>query len=128
MEIHISNWIHKFQKRTGLDAKANLKLYKSNRVCSVLEPNSHDCTLALILESGWLRTSLSMPGFRYKQCTLFNTVLVSGDGGSSPGKSRGAMPKYDPTTKLIILRRSPKTLLWNSCGLNLHTNTVYRKK
>jgi hypothetical protein len=35
MEIHISNWTHKFQKRTGLDAKANLELYKSNRVCSV---------------------------------------------------------------------------------------------
>ncbi len=36
MEIHISNWTHKFQKRTGLDAKANLELYKSNRVCSVI--------------------------------------------------------------------------------------------
>jgi hypothetical protein len=35
MEIHISNWTHKFQKRTGLDAKANSELYKSNRVCSV---------------------------------------------------------------------------------------------
>ncbi len=35
MEIHISNWTHKFQRRTGLDAKANLELYKSNRVCSV---------------------------------------------------------------------------------------------
>jgi hypothetical protein len=34
MEIHISNWTHKFQNRTGLDAKANLELYKSNRVCS----------------------------------------------------------------------------------------------
>ncbi len=35
MEILIFNWTHKFQKRTGLDAKANLELYKSNRVCSV---------------------------------------------------------------------------------------------
>ncbi len=35
MEIHISNWTHKFQNRTGLDAKANSELYKSNRVCSV---------------------------------------------------------------------------------------------
>jgi hypothetical protein len=34
MEIHISNWKHKFQNRTGLDAKANSELYKSNRVCS----------------------------------------------------------------------------------------------
>jgi hypothetical protein len=34
MEIHISNWTHKFQKKTGLDAKANSELYKSNRVCS----------------------------------------------------------------------------------------------
>ncbi len=35
MEIHISNWTHKFQNRTGLDAKANSEFYKSNRVCSV---------------------------------------------------------------------------------------------
>jgi hypothetical protein len=35
MDIHISNWTHKFQNRTGLDAKANSELYKSNRVCSV---------------------------------------------------------------------------------------------
>ena len=34
MEIHISNWTHEFQGRTGLDAKANSELYKSNRVCS----------------------------------------------------------------------------------------------
>jgi hypothetical protein len=34
MEIHISNWTHKFQNRTGLDAKANSELYISNRVCS----------------------------------------------------------------------------------------------
>ncbi len=34
MEIYISNWIHKFQNKTGLDAKANLELYKSKRVCS----------------------------------------------------------------------------------------------
>ncbi len=32
MEIHISNWTHKFQNKTGLDAKANLELYKSKRV------------------------------------------------------------------------------------------------
>ena len=36
MEIHISNWTHKFQNRTGLDAKANSELYKSNRVCSAV--------------------------------------------------------------------------------------------
>ncbi len=35
MEIHISNWTHKFQNRTGLDANTNSELYKSNRVCSV---------------------------------------------------------------------------------------------
>ncbi len=37
MEIHISNWTHKFQNRTGLDVKANLEFYKSNRVCSAEE-------------------------------------------------------------------------------------------
>jgi hypothetical protein len=36
MEIYISNWTHKFQNKTGLDAKANSELYKSTRVCSVL--------------------------------------------------------------------------------------------
>ncbi len=36
MEIHISNWTHKFQNKTGLDAKANSEFYKSNRVCSVV--------------------------------------------------------------------------------------------
>ncbi len=35
MEIHISDWTHKFQNKTGLDAKANSELYKSERVCSV---------------------------------------------------------------------------------------------
>ncbi len=35
MEIHISNWTHKFQNQTGLDAKANSELYKSNWVNSV---------------------------------------------------------------------------------------------
>jgi hypothetical protein len=34
---------------------------------------------------------------------FFNAVGVPGDAGSCPGKSRGGMPKYDPTTKLIIL-------------------------
>ncbi len=33
MEIHISNWTHKFQIKTGLDANANSELYKSNQVC-----------------------------------------------------------------------------------------------
>ncbi len=27
MEIHISNWTHKFQNKTGLDAKANSELH-----------------------------------------------------------------------------------------------------
>jgi hypothetical protein len=35
MEIHISDWTHKFQNKTGLDAKANSEFYKSKRVCSV---------------------------------------------------------------------------------------------
>jgi hypothetical protein len=69
-----------------------------------------------------------MYGFRDKQCTPVNTVIVPGVAGSSPDKSRGGMSKYGPTTKLIILCRSPKTSLWDSCGLNLHTNTVYRKE
>jgi hypothetical protein len=35
MEIYISDWTHKFQNKTGLDAKDNSELYKSKRVCSV---------------------------------------------------------------------------------------------
>ncbi len=35
MEIYNSDWIHKFQNKTGLDAKANSELYKSKQVCSV---------------------------------------------------------------------------------------------
>ncbi len=35
MEIHISDWTHKFQNKTGLNAKANSELYKSNQVNSV---------------------------------------------------------------------------------------------
>ncbi len=34
-EIHISDWTHKCHNKTGLDAKANSELYKSNRVNSV---------------------------------------------------------------------------------------------
>ncbi len=59
---------------------------------TLLKPNFHVCTLALILEWGWLRTSLSMSGFRDKQRTLVNTVGIAGDAGLSPGKSRGGMP------------------------------------
>jgi hypothetical protein len=91
---------------------------------TLLQPNSHDCTFALILDLGWLRASLSMSGFRDKQRTLVNTVSVPGDAGSSLGKSRGGMPKYGSASKLIILRRSPKTSLWDYCVLNLQTNTV----
>jgi hypothetical protein len=39
-----------------------------------------------------------MPGFRDKQRTLVDTVGVPGVAGSSPGRSRGGMSKYDPTT------------------------------
>jgi hypothetical protein len=35
MEIHISDWTHKFQNKTGLNAKANSELYKSNQVITV---------------------------------------------------------------------------------------------
>jgi hypothetical protein len=59
---------------------------------TLLKPNSHDCTLAFILELGWLRTFLSMSGFRDKQRTMVNTVGGPGDAGSSPGKSRGGIP------------------------------------
>ncbi len=41
MVIHISNWTHKFQNRTGLDAKTNSELYKSNRVCSARQASLH---------------------------------------------------------------------------------------
>jgi hypothetical protein len=67
-----------------------------------------------------------MSGFMDKQRTLVNTVVVPGDAGSIPGKSRGGMTKYDPTIKLIITHRSPKTSLWDSCGLNLHTERNYK--
>jgi hypothetical protein len=33
-----------------------------------------------------------------------------------PARAEEACQIYDPTTKLIILRRSPKTSLWDSCG------------
>jgi hypothetical protein len=46
----------------------------SSDLKTLLKSNSHDCTLALILESGWQRTSLSMSCFRDKQRTLVNTV------------------------------------------------------
>ncbi len=36
MEIYISDWTHKFHHKTGLDAKANSELYKSNRVNSAI--------------------------------------------------------------------------------------------
>ncbi len=57
-----------------------------------------------------------MSGFRNKQRTLVNTVGIPGDGGSSPGTSRGGMPNIwpnnqtDPPTQVpqdITLR-----LLW----------------
>jgi hypothetical protein len=34
MEIYISDWTRECQNKTGLDAKANLELYKSNPVNS----------------------------------------------------------------------------------------------
>ena len=34
MEIHISDQTHKFQNKTGLDAKDNSELYKSKQVNS----------------------------------------------------------------------------------------------
>ncbi len=40
MEIHISDWTHKFQNKTGLDAKANSELYKSKRVNSAASVSS----------------------------------------------------------------------------------------
>jgi hypothetical protein len=32
------DWTHKFQNKTGLDAKANSELYKSNQVNSAVLP------------------------------------------------------------------------------------------
>jgi hypothetical protein len=48
MEIYNSDWIHKFQNKTGLDAKANSELYKSKRVCSACK-NLRFFVLRLIL-------------------------------------------------------------------------------
>jgi hypothetical protein len=45
-----------------------------------------------------------------------------------PARAEEAYQTYDPTTKLIILRRSPKISLWDSCGLNLHTKTERNNK
>jgi len=45
-----------------------------------------------------------------------------------PARAEEACQNYDPTTKLIILRRSSKTLLWDSCGLNLHTKYCTQKE
>jgi hypothetical protein len=51
MEIYISDWIHKFQNKTGLDAKANLELYKSKRVCSAYWKikSANHCGIRMIL-------------------------------------------------------------------------------
>ncbi len=38
MEIHISDRTHKFQNKTGLDAKDNSELYKSKQVNSAHSP------------------------------------------------------------------------------------------
>jgi hypothetical protein len=56
---------------------------------TLFKPNSHDCTLALIMESGWLHTSLSMSGFRDKQRTLVNTVSVPGLQVQVPARAGG---------------------------------------
>ncbi len=59
IEIYISDWTHKFHHKTGLDAKANSELYKSNRVNSantdllkkkILLPISKPCLWLLISE------------------------------------------------------------------------------
>ena len=59
-------------------------------VIALLKPNSHDCTLALILELVWLCTSLSMSAFRDKQRTLVYTFGVPGDADSSPARAKEA--------------------------------------
>ncbi len=62
MENHISNWIHKFQNRTGLDAKANSELFKSNWVCSV----SGEVRQVALLSS--MRGIFSSPRYEYTTC------------------------------------------------------------
>ncbi len=59
MEIYISDWKHKFQNKTGLEAKANLELYKSKRVCSVGKKSL--CQLPTKLSKIWL-ASIPDPG------------------------------------------------------------------
>jgi hypothetical protein len=68
MEIYISDWIHKFQNKTGLDAKANLELYKSKRVCSV--------TMATKLFTGVNDTGdkLSLGELQVARDRIYNTV------------------------------------------------------
>ncbi len=80
----------------------------SSGLKTLLIPNSHDCTLALILESGWLRSSLSVSGFRDKQRTLANTVSSPGDVGSSTGKNRGGMPNIWPNNQTDHPTQVPK--------------------
>jgi hypothetical protein len=48
MEIHISDWKHKFQNKTGLDAKANSELNKSKRVCSVAKSYENRVLLVIL--------------------------------------------------------------------------------
>ncbi len=50
MEIYISDRTHKFQSKTRLDAKANSELYKSKRVCSVVQYTVHYSTLYSIVK------------------------------------------------------------------------------
>jgi hypothetical protein len=65
MEIHISNWTHKFQKRTGLDAKANFELYKSNRVCSAAKLVARLLATAAL----WVRIFNPNISQKYKKAT-----------------------------------------------------------
>jgi hypothetical protein len=84
----------------------------SSGLKTLLKPNSHDCSLSLILESGWLHTSPSMSGFRDKQRTLVNTVRGPGDSGSSPSKSKSKYMTQQPN--------------WSSyAGPPIHRSHVY---
>jgi hypothetical protein len=95
-------------------------------VSMVIGPENSAQTLFSRLDLGVGKAAyFPIHGFRDKQRTLVNSVGVQGMQVQVPAREEEACQNI---TKLIILRRSPKTSLWDSCGFNLHTNTVYRKK
>jgi hypothetical protein len=133
VEIHISDWTHKFQNKTGLDAKAYSELYKSKRVCSVhtfftftrqYSDNSCAADAAFRAEQlkvaipQWLRYNIKQKGCIKRNskkkgiCHLIKeketkkkSSLCGGGGGSQDGN-----PSHPPSPKTRILPQNRR--LW----------------